>query len=97
MTTETITEKLKINTTINKREEITLELDLPFYAKSGDKFFKVISKDLTVFVNAQESYKQVTASMSFVYYDEIAKGEAISEDDFLQAYNETFQYINSII
>ncbi len=72
--------------TIEVLQKIEVEYELPFYSKDVIHFYKLEAHRTTIVTNTQYS----SNSISFNNYmmDFPLKFEQISEDEFMQAYNE---------
>lgn len=86
---------MKIQTTVTVNEIIEVEIELPYYCKYEDKFFKVISEKKTIQVTARETYSNICSTQTWLYEKDIARATTILSYEFENAYLNALSNISS--
>ena len=76
--------KLEIKTTTTTE----VDIELPYYSKFGETYYKVISKKLIIAVSAYNSYLEIGKRELSGTHAFSNEAEKITEEEFWAAYNE---------
>jgi hypothetical protein len=91
-----------ITTTVTKQEEVTQEINLPYYSKYCGTYYR-INEDESVLSVFPDSLNQRYVSMDLAAKNTVSrmadalKGELISEEDFLAALQRTVNRMDTIL
>jgi hypothetical protein len=88
---------MKIQTTVTVNELIEMEIEFPYYCKTEDAFYYVISENKAIRVSNYNSCEcvMVTSPQHSHTAREIGKAVACSEKDYEAALNNALQAIHS--
>jgi hypothetical protein len=82
-----------MNITIKQQTETNMEIDIPYYAKNDYTFFKIVSETKAIRICTLGGCESILHTSSF---EEIIKGEQITEDEFSQAMNSTITKLSTL-
>jgi hypothetical protein len=80
--TTTESPKLRINTTVQVYDTVELSLDLPYFCKSSDAFWKIVSQDKAVRVSTYSSCVMILDPTHSHNAKDIASSVIVNESDF---------------
>jgi hypothetical protein len=86
---------MKIQTTVTVYDTIEMEIELPYYCKFEDKFYKIFSENKTIRVSYSPTYSTICSSATWLFEKEIAKAVSITPVEFAEAYVAALDNISS--
>lgn len=95
LTTTTETQKLKISATVTEKKSVEREINLPYFCKLSDTFYKVANENSVLKVDPSDSYTCVIKLGLWLIKDDILKAEQTTEENFNEAYETAFTNIKT--
>jgi hypothetical protein len=89
--------KLKLSTTVQVFDNVELDIDLPYYCKSSDAYWKVVSQDKAIRVSTYSSCLMLLDPTHSHNAKDIASAVVVSKQDFNQAFEAALSNIQNAL
>jgi hypothetical protein len=95
--TESAKSSMKIITTITEKKFIEKEIELPYFCKYTDYYYKVATEKEVVVADYSTGYSSVKRMGFWLAEENIIKAEPITEQEFNQAFETALNNVKALV